>query len=282
MATAYGNTCLPTAAAVLVAALLSGCSPFTTVQRNDGVTPLAKADAGGQHVLAEVKNVPLPRQDYDGAGERIPYEPRPNPYTATAAPVPQEAKAMFAAASARLEQGESEAAEKQFRSLCEKFPSLSGPWVQLGAIAEKAGDDAKAAEHYSKAIGVNAENVNAYIALGLVQRRRGLFAEAQAAYLRALDVWKDFPEAHLNLAILYDLYANKPEQSQPHYEAYYFLTGEKDETAYKWLVEVKRRTGIEKSFIDNPPNKVADVSADENDAGEPAKPIVAADTGSSS
>lgn len=282
MATAYGNTCLSTTATVLVVALLSGCSPFTTVQRNDGGAPAAKADAGRQHVLAEVKSVPLPRQDYDAAGERIPYEPRPNPYTAAATPVSQEAKAMFVAASARLEQGETEAAKKQFRALCEKFPSLSGPWVQLGAIAEKAGDDAKAAEHYQKAISVNADNVNAYIALGLVQRRQGRFADAQAAYLRALDVWQDFPEAHLNLAILYDLYANKPEQAQPHYEAYYFLTGEKDETAYKWLVEVKRRTGIEKSFIDNPPNKVAEVSAGEGNTGESTKSIVAADTGSSS
>ena len=131
--------------------------------------------------------------------------------------------------------------------------------MKLGDIAEKNEDYDAAIKLYKKAISINKRNVNAYIALGLVQRKQGYFADAQKTYLDALHVWKDFPEAHLDLAILYDLYVNKPVEAQKHFEAYYFLTGSKDEKVRKWLVEVRRRTGIERSFIDNPPNDIAKV-----------------------
>ena len=94
-------------------------------------------------------------------------------------------------------------------------------------IAEKQKKHAEAIGHYKKAISVNRNNVNAYIALAIVQRSRGLFSGAHQTYLAALGIWKDFPEAHLNLAILYDLYLNQAEAAQQHYEAYDFLTGKK-------------------------------------------------------
>jgi Flp pilus assembly protein TadD len=135
----------------------------------------------------------------------------------------------------------------------------------LGVIAEKEEKYDEAIGHYRKAISVNEKNVNAYLALGLVQRKQGHFADAHTTYVEALDVWRDFPEAHLNLAILYDLYVNQPEQAQRHYEAYQFLTGGKDRKVHKWLVEVKQRTGIDRSFIDIPPKGVAEVAVKESD-----------------
>jgi len=100
----------------------------------------------------------------------------------------------------------------------------------------------------------------------LVQRRQGYFSDAHNTYLEALAVWKDFPEAHLNLAILYDLYLNRAEEAQKHYEAFYFLGGEKDKEAHKWLVEVKQRTGIDTSFIDTPPAVIAKAPGGEAEA----------------
>lgn len=214
----------------------------------------------GEHprkVLAPVRAVPLPAQAYGAEGKKIPYVPQPNPYTTGAKPVPTEARAIYVVASNLLRQGNLKAARENLQKLTEKYPALSGAWVKLGAIEEKNENYDNAITHYAKAISVNSNNVNAYIALGLLQRRQGYFSDAQQTYLAALDVWRDFPEAHLNLAILYDLYANLPEEAQKHYEAYYFLTGSKDENVRKWMVEVKRRTGIERSFIDNPPKELA-------------------------
>jgi tetratricopeptide (TPR) repeat protein len=237
-----------------------GCSSMMPLEhRADEARNDDRVEQSRQQVMAPAGEAPLPRQTYNSAGKKVPYVPLPNPYTTKAATIPAEAKAIFAAGSRQLQGGDLKGARAKFRRLTEKYPSLSGPWVKLGVIAEKREKYDEAIKCYKQAISVNKNNVNAYIALGLVQRRQGHFSDAQKSYLQALGVWRDFPEAHLNLAILYDLYANKPEEAQKHYEAYYFLTGMKNEKVHKWLVEVKRRTGIERSFIDVPPGNIAEV-----------------------
>jgi len=239
--------------AILLAPLLSsGCSSLAR-----SMSATSGTDIHAQHVVVPIDNVPLPRQRYDSAGEKIPYVSQPNPYTSDTSSVPQEARTMYVAASSMLREGNLKGAQDRFRKLTDKFPSLSGPWVKLGTIAEKNEDYDEAIDLYKKAISVNKRNVNAYIDLGLAQRKQGYFSAAQKTYIDALHIWKDFPEAHLDLAILYDLYANKPIEAQKHYEAYYFLTGDKDEKVHKWLVEVRQRTGIARSFIDIPPNGIA-------------------------
>jgi tetratricopeptide (TPR) repeat protein len=272
----YGTTLSVT---LLVSFILTGCNGLMPVKQQTDITGKAaaepvqagqqaavqKREAGGGEFPAEKSqqleltsaDAPLPLQAYGAKGEKVPYVKEKNPYTSDTTPVPVEASAMFVAANAQFKQGNLDGAWSSFEKLAKKYPHLSGPWVRLGDIAQRNGKYAEAAGHYEKAIRLNKKNVNAYIALALAQRRQGQFNSAQNTLLAALQVWKDFPEAHLNLAILYDLYANRPEAAQKHYEAYYFLAGEKDESAHKWLVEVKHRTGIEESFIDIPPVGVA-------------------------
>jgi len=238
--------------------LVSGCTAMAPVVRQStdaATTP--DAHATHREVAVPVARAPLPRQAYTAAGDKVQYVAKPNPYTSGATAVPPEARSAFRVAHGFVLLDQPRKARKELMAMTEKFPALSGPWVALGQIAEKSEKYDDAVKNYRKAIGVNRNNVNAYIALGLLQRRQGHFAEAQKAYVDALNVWSDFPEAHLNLAILYDLYLNKPEQAQKHYEAYDFLTGHKDQKVHKWLVEVKQRTGIETSFIDIPPKKLA-------------------------
>jgi tetratricopeptide (TPR) repeat protein len=234
-----------------------GSVPRQLSPSEDVTTMKNQAEDAGEDIPQQLSlsanTAPIPRQAYDAGGIKIPYVPQPNPYTSGNAAVPTEARAMFVTASARLKEGNLSSAQSKFEQLAEKYPDLSGPWVKLGEIAERREQYDDAIGHYRRAIKLNRNNVNAYIALGMVQRRQGRFNDAQQAYLAALDVWKDFPEAHLNLAILYDLYGNQAEAAQRHYEAYYFLTGGKDEKAHKWLVEVRQRTGIEQSLIDFPP-----------------------------
>jgi len=254
MATVSGNTRFTLTTLLLATALVNGCNsvmpvkPQANTQTSDIVTTVSL-----KPLVTAAHDTPLPRQTYNAAGEKVAYVPQPNPYTTEVVSVPVEAKSIFIVADARLKAGDLEVAKTKFTTLTEKFPSLSGPWLKLGAIAEAQEKYSEAIEHYKQAISVNRKNVNAYIALGLLQRKQGYFSDAFNTYHDALMVWKDFPEAHLNLAILYDLYLNNPEEAQKHYEAYCFLTGDKDEKVQKWLVEVRQRTGIDKSFIDIPP-----------------------------
>ena len=258
MAMVYGKYTLTLQATLLASVFIIGCSSLMPVAHQSNVAgDNVRAKNPGRQVIALADSAPLPQQPYNPAGQKMPYVPQPNPYTTPVAAAPAEVRQKFLIANYYFREGKQKAAQEHFRELTEKYPSLAGPWVKLGDIAEKDGKYDEAINNYKKAISVNKHNVNAYIALGLLQRRQGYFSDAQTTYLEALNVWKDFPEAHLNLAILYDLYMNRPEDAQKHYEAYCFLTGEKDDKVQKWLAEVKQRTGIESSFIDIPPKGIA-------------------------
>ncbi|TNE79427.1 MAG: tetratricopeptide repeat protein [Gammaproteobacteria bacterium] len=269
--------------AVMMLAMLSGCAGILPVSQPDPepktVEPEPVQEVAQQSTAPAIEGKYLPQQGYDAQGKKIPYVAAPNPYTQQVTPVPAAAKAAFADARAKRENGDLRMARKGFRAMTKEFPTLSGPWVQLAGLSEQREKPEKAREYYHKALEVNPNNVNAYIEQAMFERRQGEFDNARDAYLAALQVWKDYPEAHLNLAILYDLYMNLPEEAQPHYEAYDFLTGKTDERVANWLIEIRRRTGIETSFIDNPPPvpEVPEVPANANAAGE----AVSADAGSS-
>jgi len=79
-------------------------------------------------------------------------------------------------------------------------------------------------------------------------RLQGKFIQSQNVYAKSLALWKDFPEAHLNLGILYDIYLNKPLAGQQHMEAFQFLSDSKKHEVTEWLSEIRTRTGVEYSI----------------------------------
>ena len=243
--------------ALMTVMLLSGCAGLGTVGSADNAP-----EAPAKNVVESKPAAPqdaqasrryLPQQAYDAQGKKIAYVPAPNPYTGASAPVPPEAVARFREADGLMADEQYRDARKAFEAITRDYPELSGPWLKLGELAEIGERMERAEKSYQKALEVNPENVNAYLALALFQRRRGDFEAARDTYVSALALWKDFPEAHLNLAILYDLYMNQPALAQPHFEAYDFLTAGDNPQVADWLIEIRRRTGIETSFIDNPP-----------------------------
>ena len=76
---------------------------------------------------------------------------------------------------------------------------------------------------------------------GVQQRKAGQFAEAKAAYERALALDPNFADAERNLAILQDLYLDDPAAALPHFERYQLLTQGADKEVTAWLVELKAR-----------------------------------------
>ena len=77
--------------------------------------------------------------------------------------------------------------------------------------------------------------------LGVQKRRAGQFADARAAYERALALDPNFADAERNLAILQDLYLDNPTAALPHYERYQLLTQGADTQVTAWLAELKAR-----------------------------------------
>ena len=195
----------------------------------------------------------LPEQSYDVLGEKTPYEPVQNPYLEVTESVSGKDVNEFIKARRAFRAGDLDKADKILTSMSLNSAKLSGPYLMKAKIALRKDDKDKAIFFYKEALRINPINVNAYIGLAKLQRGMGEYKRAQNTYVQALSVWKDFPEAHANLAILYDIYLNIPLAAQQHMEAYHFLTQGSDKQSGQWLSEIQQRTGVYKSFVDNPP-----------------------------
>ena len=227
----------------VLAALLSGCA-----------AQQASVLQEEKPVLTETVQY-LPSQSYDEQGNKVPYVARENPYMTQTGTVSKGSVLLFIEARKALAADDEKTAQQKLQVITEQDKTLAGPWVMLADISLKHAQFDKAATEYQKAIAINARNVNAYLGLAETQRRQGQYLAAQNTYETALGVWPDFPEAHLNLGVLYDLYLNLPAKAQAHYEAYLFLTNKKSGDAMNWYKEVQSRTGITSSFIDKGPVK---------------------------
>lgn len=173
----------------------------------------------------------------------IPYQAVINPYLLQKGKIEPVLIAQFIEARQAYQGNELNRAKQILQEMLKSSKNLSGPLVLLGDIERQHGNFAEATKQYQQALLINKYNVNAYIRLARVQRQQGEFIQAQNVYVKALSIWRDFPEAHLNLAILYDMYLNKEIEAQRHLEAYQFLTRGKDKKRAGWLSEIQQRTG---------------------------------------
>lgn len=223
--------------AVLVAStvlVLSACN--TTGVKTTGADSEQAAE-----LMATLRFVPTLEVDKEGVTKL--YEAAPNPYIKRGR-IDKDSVSEFITARRAFNKGDLNTATKTLMALTESDSSLSGPWVLLGDIAMESKNTDKAVAHYQKALEVNRDNMNAWLRLAHALRVQGEFMKAQNVYAHALEQWKDCPEAHLNLAVLYDIYLNLPLRAQKHMEAYMFLTGGDDKKVAKWLIEIQTRTGV--------------------------------------
>ena len=89
-------------------------------------------------------------------------------------------------------------------------------------------------------------NPYAYQMKGRVARLTGDFEQAEKSYLKALDIWPEYPEAQVNLAILLELYRGRLLDARKYYSSYLELQAD-DQQVQRWLagVEIKiKRAGL--------------------------------------
>ncbi len=75
---------------------------------------------------------------------------------------------------------------------------------------------------------------------GVLLRKSGKILEAEAAYLKAVTADPDYPLAHYNLGVLYELYLQRLDDALQHFERYQDLVGE-DKQVEKWITDLRRR-----------------------------------------
>jgi Flp pilus assembly protein TadD len=154
--------------------------------------------------------------------------------------VTDEVRADHDAALRMLEQERYEAAIAMLLGLTERAPEVTALHIALGIAYARTGDLDHAETSLRKALELSPQHPAALNELGLVQRRKGQFADSRASYEAALERFADFHYAHRNLAILCDLYIGDHACALEHYEAYSRIVPD-DAEVFKWIADLRNR-----------------------------------------
>ncbi|WP_051235360.1 tetratricopeptide repeat protein [Marinimicrobium agarilyticum] len=169
----------------------------------------------------------------------------PNPYAQMEVSVSAEARAEFERALDAMQSEQWGEAEQRLLAMTEQYPTLSGPWVNLGKVYAQTGRSDEAVTALEKAVALNPNNLDAYNQLALLKREAGEFEQAEAHYRRALSVWPFHARTHLNLGVLLDLYRGRGQEALLHYRAYQQRQEEMDRQVAGWIVDLERRLAAE-------------------------------------
>ena len=150
----------------------------------------------------------------------------------------------FEHAVAAMQQAPQDAALELLNELVADYPTLSGPWVNVGILHAAAGRDEEAEAAFLRAIEVSPQQAVAHAELGIVLRRQGRFAAADAAYREALALDPGYALAWRNRGVLLDLYLGRPAEALQCYERYLELVGglEADQQVARWVAELQLRS----------------------------------------
>ena len=149
----------------------------------------------------------------------------------------------YQAALSVMKSGQNDEAISRFVHMSKDYPTLAGPFANLGLLYQKKGMMKEAAETFDKAIALRPESAQIYNNAGIFYRSAGRFDDAEAAYLAAIKRAPNEAEPALNLAILYDIYLNKPTDAIKYYKRYLSLSGDKHDKVKLWLADLERRAG---------------------------------------
>lgn len=112
--------------------------------------------------------------------------------------------------------------------------SFAGAYLNLAIIAEQQDDLQRAQAHINQALKANPLNPYAHNFNGVLARQRGDFALAKKSYQQALSSMPNYQQAHLNLAILAELYQGDFALAKQHYQAYLAIVSD-DKKVQRWL-----------------------------------------------
>lgn len=151
-----------------------------------------------------------------------------------------EARAEYAAAVALLRNNQPYEARAALTKVIERHQEIPGAYLNLALLDYHEGFYDSARSRVDKALEMRPRNAPAYNLSGTLYRHEGKFRKAWEAYSLALAVDDSYAPAHLNLAILFDIYLQYWLDARTHYQRYLELNGA-DETVSLWLQDLERR-----------------------------------------
>lgn len=170
-----------------------------------------------------------------------PVIPKENPYLTNRPPASAADQKLFAQALSAAKAEQWEQASALFQALTQQNPALSGPYLNLGVIAQKQDQLEQAEIWFKKAIEVNKNNLDAYTALALLYKDQAKFTEAKEQLTQAVTLWPLYPAGHRNLGILNEFYLGDFKAALKHYKTYQSLLAEPDRKVKGWIIDLERR-----------------------------------------
>ena len=167
------------------------------------------------------------------------------PPPATTAPAQEDTgkivKAQFEQAIAFMKAGQDKDAAALFTNIAKLDPKLASPHTNLGILFYRENNLKEAEEALKESLRLDGKDYVAANYMGMLYRMQGRFSDAEAAYEQALAANPDYGYAHLNLAILYDIYLDNLPKALDHYQQYQRISGDSDQQFTGWLADLRQR-----------------------------------------
>ncbi len=122
-----------------------------------------------------------------------------------------------------------------------KYPQLSGPDYQRARVLFVQKKYQEALTAINASISSNPRNYYSLNFKGIILREMGRFEEAKSTYRSAIEIFPPYPNSHLNLGVLLDLYMRDLSSALAEYNQYMRLTGGTDKKVANWIIEIERR-----------------------------------------
>jgi tetratricopeptide (TPR) repeat protein len=167
---------------------------------------------------------------------------QPAAAAAPAAPVPDAVRQSYASALAAMQSGDWPAAQTILQNLAAAHPELPGPAVNLGIVYAHLGRADEARKTLQDAATRFPGFAPGQHQLGLLLSAQGKFADADAAYARAVAADPKYALAYYDRAVLNDLYLQRPQVALQNYEQFQQLQPAPDKQVAGWIDDLRRRT----------------------------------------
>ena len=122
-----------------------------------------------------------------------------------------------------------------------KYPQLSGPEYQKARIYFNQGKIDMALKSVDESLSNNGRNYYSLNLKGVILRELGRFEEAREIYFMAIETYPPYPNSHLNLGVLADIYLRDLPLALMQYREYMKLTLNQDKKVANWIIEIERR-----------------------------------------
>ena len=125
-----------------------------------------------------------------------------------------------------------------------KYPQLSGPDYQKARIYLSQGKLQQALDSVELSLKNNQRNYYSLNLKGIILKELGQFEQSKEVYLEAIKVYPPYPNSHLNLGVLADIYMGDLSLALIQYREYMRLVDNSDKTVENWILEIERRIKV--------------------------------------